>query len=136
MTRILLDSGPLVAFYSTKDQHHAWTFKQFHSLAFPVFTCEPVLIEACFLMQRNRGNPRTILQAVQRGIIKVDFTLANESTSLEALLERYADTPMSLADACLVRMSELFHSSCVFTLDTDFKKYRRNRRQVIPLLTP
>jgi uncharacterized protein len=87
-------------------------------------------------MQRNRGNPRTILQAVQKGIIKMDFILANESTSLEALLERYADTPMSLADACLVRMSELFPSSCVFTLDTDFKKYRRNRRQVIPLLTP
>lgn len=136
MTRTLLDSGPLVAFYSTKDRYHDWAFAQFHALTSPVLTCEAVLVEACFLVQRNRGNPRTILRAVQQGIIEVVFNLAKEATVLEVLLEHYADTPMSLADACLVRMSELHPDCCVFTLDSDFKQYRRNRRQVIPLLSP
>ena len=66
----------------------------------------------------------------------MDFALEEEVTTVAASVERYADVPMSLADACLVRMSELRTDSRVFTLDDDFRLYRRNGRQTIPLITP
>lgn len=77
-----------------------------------------------------------ILQAVREGIIQIAFDLETEAAALESLMQRYADTPMSLADACLVRLSEL-HGDCrIFTLDSHFKRYRRRGRQLIPLLSP
>jgi len=132
----LIDSGPLVAFYSTRDQHHAWAFAQLDALRPPLLTCEPVLTEACFLLQRGAGHPATIMQAVREGVIQIAFDIETEAASLEVLMERYSDVPMSLADACLVRLSEL-HSDCrVLTLDSHFTRYRRHGRQVIPLLMP
>ena len=62
--------------------------------------------------------------------------LEEDASSIESLMQRYADTPMSLADACLVRLTERFSDCRLFTLDTDFEHYRRNGRQVIPLLHP
>lgn len=136
MTTTLVDSGPLVAFYSTKDQHHAWATRHFAALLPPLLTCEPVLTEACFLIHRNGGNPAVILRALQKGILQIGLDVETEAAALETLMRRYSDTPMSLADACLVRLSEL-HSDCrVLTLDSDFKRYRRRSRQIIPLLAP
>ena len=102
----------------------------------PLLTCEPVLTETCFLLGRGTGNPRVVLQAVRMGILQVDFDLPFQASSLENLMERYADTPMSLADACIVRLAELQPDCRVFTLDRDFSRYRRHGRQIIPLLAP
>ena len=136
MSRTLLDTGPLVAFLNRNDQWHQWAKAQMGALAPPLLTCEPVLTEACFLIQRNGGQPAKVLKKVQAGVIAVALELQTEAAALEALMRRYEDTPMSLADACLVRLSEL-HSDCqVFTLDADFRRYRRHGRQVIPLLAP
>jgi len=136
MTRTFLDTGPLVAFLNRNDQWHEWSKAQMGALSPPLLTCEPVLTEACFLIHRNGGQPAEVLKKVQAGVIEVALEIKTESAALEALMRRYADTPMSLADACLVRLSEL-HSDCqVFTLDTDFRRYRRHGRQVIPLLVP
>jgi predicted nucleic acid-binding protein len=93
-----------------------------------------VLTEACFLIQRNGGQPAEVLRKVQAGVIVVALELQTEAAALETLMCRYEDTPKSLANACLVRLSEL-HSDCrVFTLDADFRRYRRHGGQVIPLL--
>ncbi|HOY58886.1 MAG TPA: PIN domain-containing protein [Verrucomicrobiota bacterium] len=136
MTRTLLDTGPLVAFLNRNDQWHDWAKAQMGALPPPLFTCEPVLTEACFLIQRNGGQPAEVLKKLQAGVIEVAVEIETEASALETLMRRYEDTPMSLADACLVRLSEL-HSDClVFTLDTDFRRYRRHGRQVIPLLAP
>ena len=90
----------------------------------------------CFLIQRHGGQPADLLTKVQAGVIEVALEIETEAVALETLMRRYEDTPMSLADACLVRLSEL-HSDCqVFTLDTHFRRYRRHGRQVIPLLAP
>ena len=135
MRQTLIDSGPLVAFYSTRDQHHAWAFAQLDALRPPLLTCEAVLTEACFLLQRGAGRPATIMRAVREGVIQI-LNIGTEAASLEVLMERYSDVPMSLADACLVRLSEL-HSDCrVLTLDSHFTRYRRHGRHVIPLLMP
>ncbi len=136
MIRTLVDCGPLVAFYDRKDKWHRWAHEQMDALTPPLLTTEPVVTEACFLLQRGTGNPAVILRAVQRGILQIAFDVETEASALEALIERYADVPMSLADASLVRLSELNRDSRVFTLDRDFRQYRRNSRQVIPLLAP
>ena len=136
MKKTLLDTGPLVAFYSLRDQHHAWAFAQLDALRPPLLTCEPVLTEACFLFQRKGGRPAAILRAVREGVLQIAFDLETEAPSLEVLMERYADVPMSLADACLVRLSELHPDCRVLTLDSHFARYRRHGRQVIPLLMP
>ena len=95
-----------------------------------------MLTEAFFLIQRNGGQPAQVLKKAQAGLIAVAFELQTEAAALENLMRRYEDIPMSLADACLVRLSEL-HSDCqVFTLDADSRRYRRHGRQVIPLLRP
>jgi len=97
---------------------------------------EGVLAEACFLLQRNGGRPADVLKLIQRGIFQVEFDIETEAAPLETLMGRYADTPMSLADACLVRLSELYADCRLFTIDSDFDRYRRNGRQIIPLLAP
>ena len=136
MSRTLLDTGPLVAFLNRNDRWHQWAKAQMGALTPPLLTCEPVLTEACFLIRRNGGQPAEVLRKIQAGVIVVALDLQTEAAALETLMRRYADTSMSLADACLVRLSEL-HSDCqVFTLDPHFRRYRRHGRQVIPLLTP
>ena len=107
MIRTLVDCGPLVAFYDRKDTWHRWAHEQMDALTPPLLTTEPVLTEACFLLQRGTGNPAVILRAVQQGILQIAFDVETEASALETLIERYADVPMSLADASLVRLSEL-----------------------------
>jgi hypothetical protein len=73
---------------------------------------------------------------LERKLIVVGFSLENQLTEIVGLLRRYADTPMSLADACLVRMAELIDGAVVFTTDIDFRTYRKHGRQTIHLITP
>ena len=136
MKATLVDSGPRVAFFSVRDRFHLWAREQLNALPPPLLTCEPVLTEACFLIHRNGGDPAVILRMIQKGIVRIAVGIETEAPALEKLMSRYADTPMSLADACLVRLSEM-HSDCrVFTMDSDFRRYRRHGRQIIPLLAP
>jgi predicted nucleic acid-binding protein len=136
MTKTLLDTGPLVAFYSIRDAWHQWAMEQMGAIRPPLLTCEPVLAESCFLLARDGGNPRTVLPALQEGILQVALHTQAEAAALEILMARYADLPMSPADACLVRLSELQPDCRVFTLDRHFTLYRRHGRQIIPLLSP
>lgn len=136
MTRTLLDTGPLVAFFDRRDERHLWSHEQMGALQPPLLTCEPVLTEACFLIRRGVGNPALVLRALQQGTLQVVFDVQSEAAAIEALMRRYSDVPMSLADACLVRLSELHEDSRVFTLDRDFARYRRHGRKAIPLLAP
>jgi uncharacterized protein len=133
---LLLDTGPLVAFLNRNDDHHGWATRVLARLAPPLLTCEAVLSEACFLLRRSRGGPEAVLQLVERGLVVDGFRCEQEIPALRRLLARYADVPMSFADACLVRLSEQHPSSRLLTLDHDFKVYRRNGRQVIPVLSP
>jgi predicted nucleic acid-binding protein len=130
----IVDTGPLVAFLNRRDRHHAWAAAQFGSLAPPLLTCEAVLSEATYLVRGLAGGPQAVLELVARGVVKPTFRLQDEIAMVKAIVKRYA---RDLADACLVRMSEL-HSDCVvLTIDTEFRDvYRRHGRQVIPTLLP
>lgn len=136
VARTLVDSGPLVALLVHRDQHHDWAVQQFERIAAPLLTCEAVLSETQFLVQLIGGNPLAVLDMVSCGALNIAFQVEDEINRLQELQFTYRNLPMSLADACLVRMREL-HSHCrVFTTDSDFRTYRHNGRQVIPTLMP
>jgi uncharacterized protein len=132
----LIDTGPLVAFLDAADAHHAWVKTAMAQVSPPLATCEAVVTEACHLLRRARRNPALVLRMMEDELLRVDFDLAEEAEAVARLMERYGNVPMSLADACLVRMSELSSRSFVVTLDSDFAVYRRHGRQVVPLLAP
>ena len=133
---VLLGTGPLVSLLYQRDQNHAWARQITATLAHPFFTCEPVLTEACFLTQKFTGDANKVLGLVKDGFVRISFDLAGELNHIEDMMARYANVPMSLADACLVRMSELYPSSLVLTTDSDFNIYRRHGRQSISVIMP
>ncbi|HTV42935.1 MAG TPA: PIN domain-containing protein [Candidatus Sulfotelmatobacter sp.] len=136
MTKVLLDSGPLVGFVNETDQHHSWALEIWNTLYQPLWTCEAVLSETIFLLQSDGVAIDSLLELFERELVKIDFNVSSHQPEVWELLRKYADQPMSLADACLVRMAELHERSQVFTTDKDFKVYRRNGRGIIPLLAP
>lgn len=136
MTRVLVDTGPLVALLNRRDRHHAWARRVLDTIEPPVFTCDPVVSEACFLLQGFDGGQDAVLELLARGVVRSDFSVAVEAKALRTLMQKFRDVPMSLADACLVRMSELDRDSLVLTLDSDFRVYRRNRGQAVPIIFP
>ena len=134
--RVILDTGPLVALLNSRDRHHGWAVDQWSRIAPPLLTCDAVLAEACFLVQPFAGGQAAVLDLVRRSVLDASFQLAEEAGALSRLLKKYGDVPMSLADGCLVRMAELNDDTTVLTLDSDFRLYRKNGRQVIPTVTP
>jgi uncharacterized protein len=136
MTRIIVDTGPLVAYVNRRDRWHRWVADQMAALQPPLVTCEPVLTEACFLIQRAGGRPADLVRKISQGSLEIGLDLQEDASGIQSLMQRYVDTPMSLADACLVRLTERISDCKLFTLDSDFEHYRRNGRQVIPLLYP
>ena len=133
---LLLDTGPLVGFLAADTQHTKWVQEQWDRTPPPMLTCEAVLIEAAFILKREGVDPDAIFALLERRVIRVAMHLEDEQSDLRALMRRYRDRPMSLADACLVRLSELHRDCAVFTLDADFKIYRRHGNRAIPLLMP
>ena len=132
----LLDTGPLVSFLAAGARHHEWTVEQWKRLRPPLLTCEPVLTEAAFLLKRDGREADALFELLERSVIRIALAVEAEQADLRALMHRYRNRPMSLADACLVRLSEIHTAGEVFTLDSDFRIYRRHGNKVIPVLMP
>ena len=133
---VLIDSGPIVAALRRRDQHHAWARAHFEALSDPCLTCEAVLSESFFLLERAKDGKERLASILERDVIVADFSFVAHREEILGLLRRYRDTPMSFADACLVRMAEIHADAVVFTTDSDFRIYRKNGRQAIPLIVP
>jgi predicted nucleic acid-binding protein len=133
---LLVDAGPLVALLSERDRYHPWVRQAFGRATPPMRTCEAALSEAWYLLRLTRRGQAALLELVERSLVSLDFALNSELAAVRRLVTRYRDRPMSLADACLVRMAELYDEAAVLTLDADFTIYRKNGRQVIPLVAP
>ena len=133
---VLIDTGPLVAALRRRDEHHEWARAHFEAATEPFVSCEAVISESLFLLERTRDGKEALCGLLERGIIVVRYSLEDELTETLRLIRRYDDTPMSFADACLVRMVEKSDNTVVFTTDNDFRTYRKNGRQVIPLIMP
>jgi predicted nucleic acid-binding protein len=131
----LLDTGPIVAYLYSRDAYHDWAVEAFSEVQPPVITCEAVLTEACFLIERNRWPATRVLEYVLESEIRIGLQLEHEIEAIRGLMQRYANVPMSLADACLVRMAETTGLP-ICTLDHDFAIYRAGRRRSLTLITP
>jgi predicted nucleic acid-binding protein len=130
----IVDSGALVALLDPREEHHAWARETLLRQPLPWLTCESVISEALFLL--HAAHARALDKILRLGQLRVAFDLSDQLTHVLDLRLKYADVPMSLADACLVRMSETVRDPVLVTTDADFKIYRRHSRQVVPCLMP
>ena len=133
---VVVDAGPLVALIDPDTREHEWVRAQAKVLPRPFLTSEPVLTEAAFLLTRDGFDADELFALVDAGLLVVGIEFTRERAALRSLLRKYRDVPMSLADATLVRLSELHRDCRVFTFDTDFRLYRRHGNKVIPVLMP
>ncbi len=130
----IADTGLLVAAADPHDRHHGWAAEALRKHA-PFHTCEAVILETAWTL----GSPVGVLTLLARGDLVLDpaFAFSTELPRLLELCRKYADRPMDLADACLVRMTELTSRCKVWTLDRqDFSAYRRHGRQMVPCEFP
>jgi predicted nucleic acid-binding protein len=129
----ILDAGPLIAALNRDDGHHRWARETLLRLGPPFHSCAEAMAEAAAMT----GQPAAIVEMIQAGEIVLAFDLADQAASVLTLLNKYDDRHMDLADACIVRMTELLRNCRVVTTDrADFAVYRRNGRDLIPIIAP
>jgi predicted nucleic acid-binding protein len=127
------DTGLIVAYARQNDKHHAWALDLASNITEPLLTCEAVLAEASFHLESSAY----VLSLVEDGLLKLAFDCSENIMQLRELARRYSDRKPDLADLCLIRMSELYPRHSVITVDEgDFRVYRKNKRETIPLICP
>ena len=131
---VIADTGPLVALFDAADEFHDWAMASLGKIREPLLTSEAVLGEALFLLAPLIKSRAAFLEFWMEGGLVVSFEAETQKSALTALMKKYHDLPMSLADASIVRMSELFADATVWTLDRHFSICRRLGRKSIPLL--
>lgn len=133
---VILDTSALIAFVRKQDRYHPWAIKAWQDIAPPMLTCESVLSEVCFLLKNETLGLEAVFDMLKNDVIDVSFSFREEVSNIKSLMSRYNSVPMSFADACLVRMSELVVGSSIITLDSDFRIYRQHRDRAIPVIMP
>jgi predicted nucleic acid-binding protein len=129
----IADTGFVVAFVRRNDQHHRWALNLARAITEPLLTCEAVLAESAFHLESSSK----VLALIEDGLLRLSFDGSKNTRELMDLARRYADQKPDLADLCVVRMSELYPRHSVITVDEgDFRVYRRNKREAIPLICP
>lgn len=132
----IADTGPLVAFFDRSERHHAWVTARIEELDPPLLVCEPVLTETMHLLACFPRAVDALFGLLQNGALRVAFQIDDNIEALRRLSQKYRDTPMSLADACIVRMAEIHDRHDVLTLDSDFTIYRKHGRTPLALISP
>jgi len=136
MPAAIVDTGPLVAFFDRAEQHHRWVAERIEALDAPLLVCEPVLAEAMYLIARYPKAQDALFELLQNGALSIAFRIEEHIGAIRKLLQKYRDTPMSLADACIVRMAEVHDRHAVLTLDSDFSVYRKHGRASLTVIHP
>jgi predicted nucleic acid-binding protein len=132
---ILLDTGPIVALLSKDDSEHRRAEQIFSESAAPFRCCEAVIAETCFLMRKvHSAGPAEVISLARKGVYEIAVSLPGNWTNVEGLLRKYANRPISLADACLILCAEMCQESRIFTFDSDFRIYRWGRNKKFELL--
>jgi predicted nucleic acid-binding protein len=134
--RAIIDTGPLVAFFDRAERHHDWAVARMEELEAPLLVCEAVLTETMYLLGRYSRSQNPLFALLENGALSIAFRVEENIGALRDLLQKYHDTPMSLADACVVRMAEIHDRHDVLTLDSDFAVYRKHGRVPLGLIQP
>jgi predicted nucleic acid-binding protein len=132
----IVDTGPLVAVFNRAERHHSWVAGCIEELEQPLLVCEPVLAETMYLLRRHPAAQDALLGFLQNGALSIAFRIEEHVRDLGKLLRKYRDTPMSFADACVVRMAEIHERHAVLTFDSDFSIYRKHGRVPLSLIYP
>jgi len=133
---VIIDTGPLVAALNSRDNYYHWVVAQLKTLHSPLLTCEAVISETGFLSGHHLNKVNAIFEWLSNGSLVMAFQFKEERTAIHQLMVKYSNIPMSFADACLVRMTELYPQSVVLTLDRDFLIYRKHGNQPITTIMP
>ena len=136
MRAAIVDTGPLVAFFDRAEQHHRWVTQHINELEAPLLVCEPVLAEALYLLADHPRAQDALFGLLHDGALSISFRINEHIGAIRDLMQKYRDTPMSLADACIVRMAESHDRHVVLTLDSDFAVYRKHGRVPLALIHP
>jgi predicted nucleic acid-binding protein len=136
MAAAIVDTRPLVAFFDRSERHHRWVAERIEELEAPLLLCEPVLAEAMYLLARFSGAQDALFRLLDNGALRIAFRIEDNVEALRKLHRKYRDRPMSLADACIVRMAEIHERHAVLTLDSDFSIYRKHGRVPLRLIHP
>ena len=126
----------MVAFLDRAEQHHRWVTEQVEEVDTPLLVCEPVLAEAIYLLARFPKAQDALFGLLENGALMIAFRIEEHVPALRRLHQKYRDRPMSLADACIVRMTEIYERHAVLTLDSDFTVYRKHGRVPLALIHP
>jgi predicted nucleic acid-binding protein len=89
-----------------------------------------------YLLARYSMAQDALFELLHNGALSVAFRIEEHVGPLRKLLRKYRDTPMSLADACIVRMAEIHEQHAVLTLDSDFAIYRKHGRVPLTIIHP
>jgi predicted nucleic acid-binding protein len=133
---ILVDTGFLIALFNEDDRNHAACAGAHDRLDQPLATCEAVIAETCYMLRRFQGAAEVIMSNIEAGIFEIPFQINRSAAKVQAILDKYRDTPASFADACLVQMADELDTGDILTLDSDFKRYRWRRNRPFHLLIP
>ncbi|HEY4114027.1 MAG TPA: PIN domain-containing protein [Rhizomicrobium sp.] len=134
MAAAIVDTGPLVAFFDRAEKQHFWVGERIEELDAPLLVCEAVITETMYLVSSRAQD--ALLALLQNRVLVVGFRMEEEVVAVRQLMQKYRDTPMSLADACIVRMAEIHDRHAVLTLDSDFSIYRKKGRMPLTLISP
>lgn len=132
----IVDTGALVAAFDRAERHHRWAVDHMRKLDAPLLLCEPVLVETLYLLEEIPRAHDAIFGLLEDGALRLSFRIDEHVNELRRLMGKYRDTPMSLADACIVRMAEVHGRHAVLTLDSDFLMYRKHGRAPLTLIYP
>jgi predicted nucleic acid-binding protein len=136
MKPALLDTGVIVALLDRSERQHRRCVEAVRSLERPLVTCEPVIAECCFLLRNVPGAQGAVMENVASGAFEIRFRLDRAAAKTKAILERYANVPADLADACLIAMAEELDTGDILSLDSDFEVFRWSRSRPFHLLIP
>ena len=133
---ILMDAGPMVALLDASDQHHARCVEALDRIREPLGTVWPAVAEAVYLLGFSLDAQSALLERLEDDAPRLLPLGRGDLPRMRELMRKYADRPMDLADAALVRVAERERISTVFTVDkVDFEVYRtsgRRRFRIIP----
>lgn len=134
MRPVLLDTGVIVALLDRSENQHRACAEAVDGVGAPLVTCEAVIAESCYLLRNLPGASEAVIENVAAGIFQVPFQLSQEADSVRKILRRYRDRKIDFADACLIRLADVFQTADILTLDADFRVYRWGKSKAFRIM--
>lgn len=135
MKRVLADTGPIVAILSRRDQYHKICLDALRDMPGPLFTCWPVITEVAWLLRRNANAIQQLLNSIEVGLFEILALTTEDAKPIAAVMKKYRNIRIRLADAALVHLAARDGVDTVFTLDRrDFSVYRLPRGRAFRIL--